>query len=74
MINILEILNREIEERKRVAKLNYQKLQDQSEEIKKLRAENEILRKDLFELSQEHFKIDSSKIIKVEPRFKKFGL
>jgi len=55
MINILEILNREIEERKRVAKLNYQKLQDQSEEIKKLKEENEILRKDLFELSQEHF-------------------
>ena len=55
MINILEILNREIEERKRVAKLNYQKLQDQSEEIKKLKSENEILRKDLFELSQEYF-------------------
>lgn len=56
MINILEILNKEIEERKRVAKLNYQKLEDQANEIKRLKLENEILRNDLFELSQYYFK------------------
>lgn len=56
MINILEILNKEIEERKRVAKLNYQKLEDQANEIKRLKLENEILRNDLFELSQDYFK------------------
>jgi len=53
---ILKILNKEIGERERNAKENYKRLCDLEKEIIRLHEENYMLRKDLKELSKEHFK------------------
>lgn len=54
--NILEILEAELEIRRERSKENYRLFCDQERINKKLIAENEMLRKDLAELSREHFK------------------
>lgn len=56
MEHIFEVLNKELKERKERAREwydNYQKLYD---DFHNLKAENDMLRKDLQELSKEHFK------------------
>jgi predicted glycosyltransferase involved in capsule biosynthesis len=53
--NILEILENELELRKIRAKEFWHEHSKLEKEVKKLKEENEILRKDLFELSQEYF-------------------
>jgi hypothetical protein len=55
MKHILIILNKEIKEYKRIVKMNTIEFNTQAKEIYKLEIENEKLRKDLFELSQEYF-------------------
>jgi hypothetical protein len=55
MQNILEILENELELRKIRAKDFWHEHSKLEKEIKKLKSENEILRNDLFELSQEYF-------------------
>ena len=52
MINILKILESEIEARQIRGKEFYDKYCRLENEFKKLQQENEILRKDLFEISQ----------------------
>lgn len=52
---ILKILNKELKEREERAIENYKKLNDLENQIKKLQAENIMLRNDLKELSKEHF-------------------
>jgi len=54
--NILEVLEAELERRIERSKDNYRLFCDQEKINKKLRAENEMLRNDLAELSKEHFK------------------
>ena len=54
--NIFEILEAELERRVKRSKDNYRLFCDQERINKKLRAENEMLRNDLAELSKEHFK------------------
>jgi hypothetical protein len=54
--NILEVLEAELERRVERSKDNYRLFCDQERINKKLRAENEMLRNDLAELSKEHFK------------------
>jgi hypothetical protein len=54
--NILEVLEAELEKRVERSKDNYRLFCDQERINKKLRAENEMLRNDLAELSKEHFK------------------
>jgi hypothetical protein len=54
--NIFEILEAELERRVERSKDNYRLFCDQERINKKLRAENEMLRNDLAELSKEHFK------------------
>ena len=54
--NILEVLEAELERRVERSKENYRLFCDQERINKKLRAENEMLRNDLAELSKEHFK------------------
>lgn len=54
--NILEVLEAELERRTERSKDNYRLFCDQERINKKLIAENEMLRKDLAELSKEHFK------------------
>jgi|688.fasta_scaffold2238928_2 hypothetical protein len=54
--NIFEILEAELERRVERSKDNYRLFCDQEKINKKLRAENEILRNDLAELSKEYFK------------------
>ena len=53
---ILKVLNKELGEREKRAVEWYGNYQKLYEDYHKLKAENEILRKDLFELSREHFK------------------
>ncbi len=55
-INILEVLEQELERRIERSKENYNLFCEQEKINKKLKAENEMLRKDLAELSKEHFK------------------
>ena len=55
MKHILIILNKEIKEYKRIVRMNTREFNAQAKEIYKLEIENETLKKDLFELSQEHF-------------------
>ena len=52
--NILEVLEIELERRIERSKDNYRHFCDQEKINKKLKAENEMLRKDLAELSKEH--------------------
>jgi hypothetical protein len=54
--NIFEVLEAELERRVERSKDNYRLFCDQEKINKKLRAENEMLRNDLAELSKEHFK------------------
>jgi hypothetical protein len=54
--NIFEVLEAELERRIERSKDNYRLFCDQEKINKKLRAENEMLRKDLAELSKEYFK------------------
>lgn len=54
--NILEILENELELRKTRSKEFWHEHCKLEKEVKKLKAENEMLRKDLQELSKEHFK------------------
>jgi hypothetical protein len=54
--NILEVLEAELERRIERSKENYRLFCEQERINKKLRAENEMLRKDLAELSKEYFK------------------
>ena len=54
--NILEVLEAELERRIERSKDNYRLFCDQEKINKQLRAENEMLRNDLAELSKEHFK------------------
>jgi hypothetical protein len=54
--NIFEILEAELERRVERSKDNYRLFCDQEKINKKLRAENEMLRNDLAELSKEYFK------------------
>lgn len=56
MLNILEILSKEIEEQKRITKCNHKQIEEQYQKINQLAKENQMLRNDLFELSKEHFK------------------
>jgi regulator of replication initiation timing len=56
MIKILEVLNRELEEREKRAMEFYRKYNDLRKDLDKLMIENDMLRKDLKELSKEHFK------------------
>jgi hypothetical protein len=56
MIKILEVLNRELEEREKRAMEFYRKYNDLRKDLDKLMIENDMLRKDLQELSKEHFK------------------
>jgi len=53
---ILKVLNKELEKREKRAKENFERLCNLEKEIERLHQENIILRKDLFELSKEHFK------------------
>ena len=53
---ILKVLNKELEKREKRAKENFQRLCDLEKEIERLHQENYMLRKDLQELSKEHFK------------------
>jgi hypothetical protein len=55
MKHVLKVLNEELKQRKIRAHEWYDKYQKLYEEYHDLKKENEILRKDLFELSQEHF-------------------
>jgi len=55
-INILEVLEQELERRIERSKENYNLFCEQEKINKKLKPENEMLRKDLAELSKEHFK------------------
>jgi hypothetical protein len=54
--NILEVLEQELQSRKDRARQNYDLFAEVQLENKRLKEENEMLRKDLAELSKEHFK------------------
>lgn len=56
MKEILRVLNKDLERRNKNAKQFFEKYCKLDEENNKLKRENEILRKDLQELSKEHFK------------------
>jgi hypothetical protein len=53
---ILKILNKEIGEREKRAEENFERLCYLEDEVRKLNELNQQLRKDLQELSREHFK------------------
>ena len=53
---ILKILNKEIGEREKRSEENFERLCYLEEEVRKLNELNQQLRKDLQELSREHFK------------------
>jgi hypothetical protein len=61
MKNILELVERELEKRQQRAKDFYHDFCRLERENKKLQKENEILRNDLFELSQQYIKNDNNK-------------
>jgi hypothetical protein len=56
MLKILEVLNRELEEREINAKKFFRQYNDLRKDLDKLMVENDMLRKDLQELSKEYFK------------------
>lgn len=56
MLKILEVLNRELEERETKAMVFYKKYNELRKDLDRLMVENDMLRKDLKELSKEHFK------------------
>ena len=56
MLKILEVLNKELEEREINAKKFFRQYNDLRKDLDKLMVENDMLRKDLKELSKEHFK------------------
>ena len=56
MIKILEVLNKELEEREINAKKFFRQYNDLRKDLDRLMVENDMLRKDLQELSREHFK------------------
>ena len=56
MLKILEVLNKELEERELNAKKFFRQYNDLRKDLDKLMVENDMLRKDLKELSKEHFK------------------
>jgi len=56
MLKILEVLNKELEEREINAKKFFRQYNDLRKDLDKLMIENDMLRKDLKELSKEHFK------------------
>lgn len=56
MQKILEVLNRELEERETKAMVFYKKYNELRKDLDRLMVENDMLRKDLKELSKEHFK------------------
>ena len=56
MLKILEVLNKELEEREINAKKFFRQYNDLRKDLDKLMVENKMLRKDLEELSKEHFK------------------
>ena len=56
MQKVLEVLNRELEEREKKAMEFYRKYNDLRKDLDTLMVENDMLRKDLKELSKEHFK------------------
>jgi hypothetical protein len=60
MKNILELVEQELEKRKLRAKDFYHDFCKLEREFKKLQKENEILRNDLFELSQQYTKNDNN--------------
>ena len=55
-MHILKILNKEIGEREKRSEENFERLCYLEEEVRKLNELNQQLRKDLQELSREHFK------------------
>ena len=61
MKHVLKVLNKELKERKIRAHEWYDKYQKLYEDYHDLKKENEILKNDLFELSQEYFKKNESK-------------
>jgi hypothetical protein len=56
MLKILELINKELEEREINAKKFFRQYNDLRKDLDKLMVENDMLRKDLQELSKEHFK------------------
>ena len=56
MEHILEVLNKELKERKERAREWYDNYQKLYEDYHNLKAQNDMLQKDLQELSKEHFK------------------
>jgi hypothetical protein len=56
MKHVLKVLNKELKQRKIRAEEWYENYNKLYKDYHDLKTENEILRKDLFELSQEHFK------------------
>lgn len=54
--NILELVEAELERRKERSKENFAEYMRIERECKRLKKENEMLRKDLQELSKEYFK------------------
>ena len=56
MLKILEVLNKELEEREINAKKFFRQYNDLRKDLDRLMVENDMLRKDLQELSKEHFK------------------
>lgn len=56
MQKVLEVLNRELEEREKKAMEFYRKYNDLRKDLDRLMVENDMLRKDLKELNKEHFK------------------
>ena len=56
MEHILEVLNKELKERKERAREWYDNYQKLYEDYHDLKRQNDMLRKDLQELSKEHFK------------------
>tara|TARA_R110000868_G_C10885732_1_gene763251 strand:+ start:1514 stop:1687 length:174 start_codon:yes stop_codon:yes gene_type:complete len=56
MEHILEVLNKELKERKERAREWYDNYQKLYEDYHDLKTQNDMLRKDLQELSKEHFK------------------
>jgi len=54
--NILEVLEQELQSRKDRARQNYDLFAEVQLENKRLKEENEMLRKDLAELSKQNFK------------------
>lgn len=56
MLKILEVLNKELEEREINAKKFFRQYNDLRKDLDKLMVENDMLRKDLQELSKEYFK------------------